>query len=73
MGGVLRAAYGGGSARASERVLEILRLESCGMVSSSVHLCGHAPDTSTAMVDPVYAHLRDCELTVSGGNEPNAR
>ena len=70
---MLRAAYGGGSARASERVLEILRRESCGMVSSSVYFCSHAPDTSTTIVKPVYAHFRDCEPTVFGGNELNAR
>ena len=56
-----------------ERRSEILRLESCGMVSSSLHLCSCAPDAPTAIVEPVYAHFRDCERTVSGGNELNAR
>ena len=56
----------------AEVVLEILRLKSCGIVSSG-HLCSRAPDALTAIVDPVYAHCRDCESTVSGGNELNAR
>ena len=56
----------------AEVVLEILRLKSCGIVSSG-HLCSRAPDALTAIVEPVYAHFRDCESTVSGGKELNAR
>ena len=43
-------------------------------VSSSVHLChSHAFDASSAMMEPAYTHVCDCEPTVSGGNELNAR
>ena len=53
------------------RVLVALHLEGGGMVC--VHLCSRALDAPTAIVEPVFAQVRDCEPTVSGGNELNAR